>query len=393
MATSARKKAAIPYNPDVLRWARERRGISIEDVAEKLKQAPERISAWESASDAPTVIQARKLAEIYERSFLEFFLKSPPQLKEPELVPDFRAHRGIDIDADDRGLLDLQEWAEAQRENALDLFHEVGEQIPQFPDGLYRSTSDDEEDAAKSAREDMGFTIDYQLALKSADRARLPNILRAKIEQIGVLTLKATEIREFGARGICFVKFPLPVIVFGNETPGAQAFTLIHELAHVMLKASAIIAPLSTQTGIESWCDRFAAAFLMPSAAVGRLLGKRPSNPQPSITDTLLESTASALKVSSHAMLVRLVHLGYVHEGYYWRVKKPQFDAQERNFKSFGRSEYYGSRYKNALGDLYTGLVIEAWGSGRITNHNAAEYMGIKNLQHLYDIRERFGGR
>lgn len=393
MAPSTKKKAVIPYNPQVLRWARERRGISVEEVAEKLKQKPERIAAWETAADAPTVPQARKLAEIYERSFLEFFLSAPPEVKEPQLIPDFRAHRGIDIDADDRGLKELQGWAEAQRENAIDLFHEVAEPVPEFPSALRCLTSDDEESASDRAREAMDFTIAYQLGMKAAEKARLPNILRAKIEALGVLTLKATEIREFGARGLCIVVFPLPVIVFGNETSGAQAFTLVHELAHVMLGASGIISPLSTKTGVEVWCDRFAAAFLMPRAAVHQILGAPPRLPAPFISDAVIDQAASALKVSAHAMLVRLVHLGYVNEGFYWGVKKPLFDAQERNFKSFGRSEYYGSRYKNALGEMYTGLVIEAWGAGRITNHNAAEYMGIKNLQHLYDIRERFGGR
>jgi len=90
-------------------------------------------------------------------------------------------------------------------------------------------------------------------------------------------------------------------------------------------------------------------------------------------------------------MLIRLVHLGYVKEEFYWNNKKSKFDTQEANFKQFGRARYYGTRYRNILGDLYTGLVIEAWNSGRITNHNAAEFMGIKNLSHLYDIRDNFG--
>lgn len=392
MAKSAHANP-IPFNPSVLRWARERRGFTIDDVAEKLNQKPERIATWETGVDSPTVIQARKLADIYERSFLEFFLHEPPQLKERHLVPDFRAHRGIDIDADDRGLIDLQEWAEAQRENAIDLFQEVGEPIPQFPSDLCFATSDNEEIASEQAREAMAFSITDQLSMKPAERDQLPSIIRAKIENLGILTLKASELRGFGARGLCFVEFPLPVIVFGNEAPGAQAFTLVHELAHVMLGASGIISPLSTKSGIEAWCDRFSAAFLMPKAAISQLIGQPPLVPPPFIADSIVEACSSALKVSQHAMLVRLVHLGYVHEVFYWAVKKPLFDALERSFKSFGRPKYYGSRYKNSLGDLYTGLVIEAWGSGRITNHNAAEYMGIKNLQHLYDIREHFGAR
>jgi hypothetical protein len=90
-------------------------------------------------------------------------------------------------------------------------------------------------------------------------------------------------------------------------------------------------------------------------------------------------------------MLIRLVDLGYVEADYYWNVKKPEFDKQEDRYKGGGRSEYYGSRYRAAQGDLYTGLVLEAWSSGRITNHNAAEFMGIKNLRHLDDVRDHFG--
>ncbi|QIX20977.1 helix-turn-helix domain-containing protein [Agrobacterium pusense] len=383
----------IPFNPSVLRWARERRGLTVEDVAEKLNQKPEKIATWETGVNSPTVIQARRLADIYERSFLEFFLQEPPQLKKRELVPDFRVHRGIDIDADDRGLIDLQEWAEAQRENAIDLFQVVGESIPKFPPSLSFTISDDEESSSGIARQEMAFSIADQLRLNSVERDQLPNIIRSKIEGLGILTLKASELRDFGARGLCIVQFPLPVIVFGNESPGAQLFTLVHELAHVMLGASGIISPLSTKSGIEAWCDRFSAAFLMPKEAVSQIIGSPPHVPPPFIADSVIEAVAGALKVSQHAMLVRLVHLGYVNESFYWAVKKPFFDALERKFKNFGRPKYYGSRYKNSLGELYTGLVIEAWNSGRITNHNAAEYMGIKNIQHLYDIREHFGRR
>jgi len=35
-------------------------------------------------------------------------------------------------------------------------------------------------------------------------------------------------------------------------------------------------------------------------------------------------------------------------------------------------------------------LVIGALNAGKITNPNAAEFMGIKNLAHLHDIREKF---
>ena len=32
----------------------------------------------------------------------------------------------------------------------------------------------------------------------------------------------------------------------------------------------------------------------------------------------------------------------------------------------------------------------EAWSSGNITNHHAAQYMGMKNIKHLDDIRKEY---
>src|SRR5262245_40385265 len=119
---AAAKRERPSYNPAMFRCARERRGQSIEEVAHRLKQTPERIAAWEEAREIPTVNQARALADLYNRSFIEFFLKEPLQLPEPALVPDFRVYRDADIDANQRALRDVQSWAEAQRANTLDLF-------------------------------------------------------------------------------------------------------------------------------------------------------------------------------------------------------------------------------------------------------------------------------
>ena len=110
------------------------------------------------------------------------------------------------------------------------------------------------------------------------------------------------------------------------------------------------------------------------------------------MSDERLAELASRFRVSPHAMVIRLVHLGYINANFYWGVKKPLFDAIEAKYKSMGRPKYYGSRYRSSLGNLYTGLVIEAWNSGRITNHSAAEYMGIKNFEHLFAIRDNFAG-
>jgi Zn-dependent peptidase ImmA (M78 family) len=181
------------------------------------------------------------------------------------------------------------------------------------------------------------------------------------------------------------------------ESPGAQAFTLAHELGHVVLGESAIsgaprAVPAHASDGkrIENWCNHFAAAFLMPREGVlAHVL--TPDRFVREIADDQLNALADAFAVSRHAMLIRLVTLGRVSAAFYWRRKRPQFLAEEASFEQFGRPPYYGVRYRNAVGDVYTSLVFEALGSGRIQYQTAADYMGIKNVKHLLDIMNNIG--
>jgi len=395
--TNVKVKKPLPVNAQILAWARDWAGRSLEESAKAAGVKPEKIEAWEdnTTSQSPTVRQARLLAKCYGRPFLEFFLSAPPQLPESVLIPDFRLYRGARDPSKLRELRRVQEWAETQRINALDLYAEIGESPANFPKKLFSSRSEDIEERSALARKTLGFPIEEQLALNSNERDQIPNILRKKIESIGTLTLKLTTLGNLNTRGFCIAEFPLPVIVFGKESPRAQAFTLMHEFAHLILKTSAVSGVL-TRTGgarearqIEEWCNNFASAFLMPIAALEGIHPK-PARPARVISDSFLRRISNTFSVSDHAALVRLVSLKHVHPDYYWNIKKPEFDAFEANYTGGGRPAYYGTRYKNKLGNLYTTLVLQAWRLGRITNHNAAEFMGIENLNHLRDIRAEY---
>lgn len=375
----------------MLGWARSWRGRSLEDAAAKLGKKPEEIANWENGVGAPTVRQARLLTDYYERPFLELFLADPPDIPLPELVPDFRMHAGKVASEENRDLQLIQQWAEAQRTNALGLYQDVGDTPPGLPEPLFATIENAAGTVASAARDALKFPIREQIDIPRAQAYQLPTILRRKIESVGVLTLRRSDLGQFDIRGICLAEFPLPVILFGSEAPAAQAFTLAHEFGHILLKASGVTGPRRATYNtnpIERWCDQFAASFLMPESAVQAFMGNAPAAPLPAIDDSTLARMADIFRVSIHAMLIRLVHLRYVREEFYWDVKKPLFDQIEQNLRQFGRATFYGARYKSRMGELYTGLVLEAWATGRITNHHAAEYMGIKNLQHLNDLRE-----
>lgn len=391
------RSSPLPFNPSVLTWARQRSGLSIEDAADALNVPVDKFRDWESGRRSPTVKQARNLAHLYGRPFLEFFAKTTPSVAAVALVPDFRFHREPPSEKEASALREVQEWAEEQRRNALSLLKDLGEEPIRIFSQLRFSVSDDVDSAAETARKVISFSIDAQLELKSQIRYQLPNILRAAIEKVGVLVLKRSDIGKLRTRGICLYADPMPVIVFGSEAPSAQAFTISHEFGHVLLGESGISGTprfgkdvRSHVKAVESWCNRFAAAFLIPEINLRNLV-RRPSRPSATFDDNQLSQLANAFAVSRHAMLIRLVNLGYVEAAFYWKQKRPVFLKEEAEYKGFARAPYYGSRYVNSNGRFYTSLVLDAWGSGRISSHNAAEFMGISNLEHLRDIRDNFG--
>jgi len=397
---NASQAASLPFNPDVFRWARERIGLPVEAVAKRVPTSVDRLVDWEDrdAERRPTVKQARRLATIYGRPFLEFFAREIPNVPDVDLVPDFRFHRTAPPEMEIVALEKIQRWAEEQRLNALDLLELVGEDAPRLPSELYATTRDDVEEVARNARNITSFPIERQFALKAAERRLLPDMLREVFSDCGVLVLRRSGLSRNRTRGICFFAEPLPIILYGNEAPGAQAFTLAHEFGHVLLRRSAISGGprfgrvTDERKRIEGWCNRFAAAFLVPADALAQALAK-PDRPQATIDDDILGGLAEQFAISRHAMLIRFVNLNYVDPNFYWRTKRPQFIREEEAFEApFMRSKYYGSRYKNSLGDYYTGLVLEAWETGTISGHNAAEFMGIKNLEHLDAIRRNFRG-
>ena len=390
-------KDRFPLNPAILVWARDRAGYSVKDAAKRVGTSPERVQDWEAGSRSPTIRQGRALAKLYDRPFLEFFALEIPEVPEIELVPDFLMFSGSSpSETEIRELLGIQAWAEEQRANALGLIEDLGEQPPVLSDNLRFDLEFDPSIAASIAREAMRFSSEEQLHLSARERNLIPARLRDRIESMGVLALRQNGLTKLRARGICLYAEPLPVIIFGGEAPSAQAFTLAHEFGHVLTATSAIsggpsaqVQSISTEQRTEEWCNTFASAFLVPSDWLQQY-EPAPAEPQSSFDTHRLAELSRIFGISRHAMMVRLVRLGYVSPDFYWNTMRPIFLAEEANFKAHGRPKYYGRRYVSSKGNFYTGLVLEAWGAGAITSHNAAEFMGINKLAHLKDIREDF---
>lgn len=266
----AQRASAI--NPAVLRWARERAGLSIGDVASRLGKDPAVIAAWESGDAFPAYGQLEQLAEsLYKRPVALFFLPAPPD--EPPVQNEFRTLPDADIaalGADTRyALRDAQAFQTSLRE--LTGGRNPAERLI-FRELSAAATTDPVTLAAR-ARDYLGIGLVDQQRWSDAEKAMAA--WRMALENVGVFVVK----RSFSDRavsGFCVHDAVFPLIVINNSTSFArQIFTLFHELAHILFGVSSmtvvdpdLITRLSpSNKRLEIACNQFAAEVLVPDAA------------------------------------------------------------------------------------------------------------------------------
>lgn len=96
--------------PKILVWARTSAGLGLDDAAKKIGlrvarglDPAERLAALELGESSPTRAQLAKMAKVYRRPLVVFYLSAPPQ--KGERGSDFRTGVG-DVEREEAGWLD-----------------------------------------------------------------------------------------------------------------------------------------------------------------------------------------------------------------------------------------------------------------------------------------------
>ncbi|MCH8055736.1 MAG: helix-turn-helix transcriptional regulator, partial [Deltaproteobacteria bacterium] len=125
-----RKRVEAIIKPELLSWARESGGFTVEAAAEKAHVKPEKLLTWERGEQRPTIIQLRNLANVYKRPLAVFYLPEPP--KTFDAMHDFRRLPG---EAAERKSPELRleiRRSQQRRELALDLYEDLEGTLPSF---------------------------------------------------------------------------------------------------------------------------------------------------------------------------------------------------------------------------------------------------------------------
>ena len=381
--------------PEILVWARETAGLSQQEAAGKLgfqdsrnSQAVDKLAALELGAKEPTRAQVVKMADIYRRPLLTFYLSKPPVkggrgADFRTLPAEYSATDAARLDALVRDIMARQSMVRAVLED-----EEEAEPLTFI--GSHRM-QDGPVAVLASLRGVLGVDLaDYRAEANSSDAF---DLLRGSAENAGIFVLikgdlgnhrTAIETRIF--RGFCIADPIAPFIVINHQDARpAWSFTLLHETVHLLLGQTGISSG-NAEGEVERFCDQVAGEFLLPDEELGRLelndsqdLGAMSERISIFADQTNLSRTMVAYRAFQSNWIARGTY-GQLSETYrrQWLAERERIRIRARE-RDTGPSFYVVRRHR--LGRRITGLVQRMMGNGALSTSKAARILGVKPRQ------------
>jgi Zn-dependent peptidase ImmA (M78 family)/transcriptional regulator with XRE-family HTH domain len=381
------KSFDVPVEPSVLVWARTSAGRTIGDVASRLGVGEDLVKSWELGKRDPTISRLRTLAEYYQRPLDAFLLSEPP--KELPLPNDFRKlpnEKTLPLHSDTIFALRKARRLQSVAIELKGEFHD---------NSIYKlgeiTISNDPEELAIKVRGHIGIDFQTQFSWEK-DSDALKQWIKS-IEALDILVIQMSmPIKD--ARAFSLIDGGCPVIVLNTgETVNARIFSLFHELGHVLLKKEGICNPshypehAKQSKNVETFCNRFAGAFLVPKS---NLLenGLVKANNNHEWSDKTLGAISKEYRVSREVILRRLLIFNITSEIFYnkWRDKDEQRQQklkEQKKGSGGGRNIARECIQQNSASIV--SLIIESYHDNKLSKYDIADYLEV-NLKHLPDI-------
>jgi Zn-dependent peptidase ImmA (M78 family)/DNA-binding XRE family transcriptional regulator len=388
------KRVKATINKDVLKWARTSASYTRPAVAEKLGLDEDILAAWEAGDDQPSIAQLRRLATLYKRPLAVLYLPEPPLTFQS--MHDFRRLPDSGARAYSPELSYEIRLAQQRRELALELAEEDGDDFPAFT--LTATLDAPEEDVGRQIRDALSVNFDIQSKWRNTDVAFMA--WRTRIEELGVLVFQTTRVESSEASGFAYWAPKLPLIAVNRkDAMGRRLFSLLHELAHLMIHQSGVSdlddGQVSDQR-VEVFCNKVAAAALMPKLQFlsQPTIGNAPSGRR-EWSDEEIDTLAKTFSVSREAVVRRLLTLERTTEAFY-RQKRAQYlqeyaasqarKRQQENKKPIPRNMPLET--VSSVGRPLIRLLLSQYHSRRLSLSEVSGFLGVK-VRHLPRIEDR----
>lgn len=377
----------VAAEPGVLSWAADRAGW---DNAAAEKHFP-RFREWLDGSSQPTLKQLEDFAQRTHTPFGALFLPEPPRMDLP--IPDLRTVGSAGVSEPSPDLLDVVHECQLRQ----DWFRDEALRLGEEPVPLVGSVTLDDDPEALGAW--LREAVAVPPVRTAADSEGFRRRLVTGLEDAGILVMisgvvgnnthRPLDPGDFRGLALSDALAPL-IFVNGADAPVAQHFTLLHETAHITLGHSAVSdSRLRGGTMEEAWCNRVAAAALVPLDEVHRAVREATDAPLGELVDDL----SARFCVSRSVIYLRLRAAGHVTDD----AVSAYFDEQdpgERGRGPRGGHADGGDYYRTAavrLGRPLIRAVIRSVREGHTSYRDAMRLLGTSKVEVLREMGRQVG--
>lgn len=284
------------FNPQVFRAVLAARHLTMQNVSGRIGLAESSLRDAIETGPSQNVIN-RLSTELAVPSFV-FFMDHAPELRDG--IVDFRSERSGRRE-NSRQTIESIDMARRLQE----VFDDIG-----YVDDLRSDlTLETLSSAASVVRTQLGISQSDQTGASSA--SAFYALCRKAIESTGVFVMHESFPSEDGS-GFCLADSYARLIIINtrNQTPGRRTFTLMHELAHALLRKTGVSDPFIIKNRTEKVCNEFAARLLIPKSLAEDACARFALSAEPSLRD--IYKIAKYLNVSQEAIVVRFQNLKLV---------------------------------------------------------------------------------
>lgn len=383
----------VKVSPDVLKWARETAGLSIEEAARKVSLAhafgfssAERLDRLENGTESPSRAMLLRMSKQYRQPLITFYQKTPPTKN--KRGEDFR-RLPEQYSMEDEALVDMILRDVRARQSIVRAAIEDEDEANPIPYIGSASMSDGAEHVSSSIQQALHFDINRFRAQKTSMDAFA--YLRHQVEQIGIFTLLIGDLGSHHTsipteifRGFALADNVAPFIVINHDdAKAAWAFTLIHELAHLWLGQTSISGGLDDNE-IERFCDEIASRILLPIRDLASL-----AVDDATTSDLAVEAIsefANSRNISRSMVAFSLYRTGAIRYDT-WKALRNEFRQQwlqsredqrklNRSQKSGGPDYFVVRRHR--AGTALIHIVSRMMSTGTLSSTKAAQVLGVK---------------
>ena len=384
--------ATAHINPAVLRWAAARAGTDSTDLSAAFNKTPDQIEAWLAGSDAPTFVQAQKLAKRLRVPFGYLFIAAPPLDRLP--LPDFRRVCGAVPREPSVDLRDVLADALRKRDWYRDCRLSAGDGPLRFVGRLSLHSP-----VAEVAR-DIAHTLDFESVVRpQRNRDDFLKAFVSQVEGLEILVMRNGVVRNSTNRPLDPEEFrgfsiadPLAPVIFINnaDSKAAQAFTLAHELAHIWIGEGGISDADPTiggeaSEGIEAFCNEVSGELLLPWRRIAdRWEGRTVA------LETWIEAVSSDFNVSTVMAARQLWTRGGISREEFFSL----YETERAKWTARGTDTSGGNFYLNVPirnSRLLTRMILRSVAASETLVRDASQWLGVKPAN-LPKLQNSMGG-